>query len=401
MGFIQFVLIFLWVADFFLWWLCAHALASKVRGGWRWALHGFFLAQILFMAVLYWGRFRTLSFWIPTTAFIVFYVWHLLVAPVAFVAGLLGLAGEGMGALIRFFRPKSEILDSGDDGLSRREFLGTLAAFVPPVLTFSLSAVAMRQLSRFRVRRLTVTLPTLPPELDGMTIVHLADLHLGPLVQESLLREVVAETNRLQPDLTVFAGDLINSSLEMLPQGIEGMKAIRSPLVLCEGNHDVGPDRGAFDRALKASGLRLLLNEAVTLRLRGVPVQILGIVWDGPRNWENRGQEQNLADSVEEVLRLRDPEAFSILLAHHPHAWDYCGGMALTLSGHTHGGQFMLDSTHGFGPWMFRYWSGLYTRSAAPGHPASALVVSNGVGNWFPLRAGAPAEIIHLTLRRG
>jgi uncharacterized protein len=43
---------------------------------------------------------------------------------------------------------------------------------------------------------------------------------------------------------------------------------------------------------------------------------------------------------------------------------------------------------------MFRYWSGLY-RSGA-----SQLVVSNGVGNWFPLRVNAPAEIIHITLRQ-
>jgi len=54
----------------------------------------------------------------------------------------------------------------------------------------------------------------------------------------------------------------------------------------------------------------------------------------------------------------------------------------------------MLDSRHGFGPALFRYWSGLYTRGGAQ------MIVSNGVGNWFPLRINAPAEIIHLTLRR-
>ena len=401
MGFIEFILVFLWVADFFLWWLCLRNLASRVRGGWRWALHGFFIAQILFMTALYLGNARSLSAWIPRPAYVIFYVWHLLVAPMAFGIGLLGLAGEGMASVYRFFRPKREIFDADDGGFSRREFLGTLAACVPPLLTFSLSAVALRQLSNFRVRQLTVVLPTLPPALDGMTVVHLSDLHMGQFTRESLLREVVEETNRLQPDLTFFTGDLINSSLEMLPRGIEVMKALRSPLVLCEGNHDVGLDRDGFERTLKASGLGLLLNEALTLRVRGVPVQILGIAWEGPHNWKNRGHEEALSASVETVLRLRDPEAFHILLAHHPHAWDYCGEVPLTLSGHTHGGQLMLDSGHGFGPLMFRYWSGLYTRAAAPGHPARALVVSNGVGNWYPIRVGAPAEIIHLTLRRG
>jgi predicted MPP superfamily phosphohydrolase len=44
---------------------------------------------------------------------------------------------------------------------------------------------------------------------------------------------------------------------------------------------------------------------------------------------------------------------------------------------------------------MYRYWSGVYDK------PQSKLVVSNGVGNWFPLRLNAPAEIAVLTLRGG
>ena len=73
-------------------------------------------------------------------------------------------------------------------------------------------------------------------------------------------------------------------------------------------------------------------------------------------------------------------------------------GVDLTLSGHTHGGQLMLSSSVGFGPLLYRYWSGLYRK---PEPNEAALVVSNGAGNWFPLRTGAPAEIIDLTLRSG
>jgi predicted MPP superfamily phosphohydrolase len=87
-----------------------------------------------------------------------------------------------------------------------------------------------------------------------------------------------------------------------------------------------------------------------------------------------------------------DPDAFSILLTHHPHCWDE-SIVPLTLSGHTHGGQLMLNERIGAGPILFRYWSGLYQRGD------QKLVVCNGVGNWFPLRTHAPAEIIHLTLR--
>jgi predicted MPP superfamily phosphohydrolase len=96
------------------------------------------------------------------------------------------------------------------------------------------------------------------------------------------------------------------------------------------------------------------------------------------------------------LLAQRQPNAFPILLAHHPHAFDLASqaNIPLTLSGHTHGGQLMLSHNVGFGPLMYRYWSGLYTRGG------SQLLVSNGVGNWFPLRVHAPAEILHVTLRR-
>jgi predicted MPP superfamily phosphohydrolase len=53
----------------------------------------------------------------------------------------------------------------------------------------------------------------------------------------------------------------------------------------------------------------------------------------------------------------------------------------------------MLDSHRGIGPVMFRYWSGLYTRGR------SQMIISNGVGNWLPIRINAPAEIVHITLR--
>jgi len=90
----------------------------------------------------------------------------------------------------------------------------------------------------------------------------------------------------------------------------------------------------------------------------------------------------------------RDLTLFPILLAHHPHSWDEAAarGIPLVLSGHTHGGQIMLTPTIGAGPLRFKYWSGLYQK------PGSSLIVSNGVGNWFPLRVNAPAEILHITL---
>jgi predicted MPP superfamily phosphohydrolase len=97
---------------------------------------------------------------------------------------------------------------------------------------------------------------------------------------------------------------------------------------------------------------------------------------------------------MERMRREIDEHAFPIVLAHHPHAFDHAEGFPLMLAGHTHGGQIMLNETTGFGPWLFRYWSGLYRREGR------TLFVSNGTGNWFPIRVNAPAELVQLTLRQ-
>jgi len=396
MGFFQTILIVLFAVDFFVWWGCARLARRGASRAVRLALHGFCLAQIIFLA----GMLRVP---LPQPVYLIIYIWHLLVAPVALVIILFWLTGRTLAGILRFFKPPPAPASTpAAGGVSRREFLGAVTALTPPVLTFPLSAFAATQLSCFRIRRLTVSLPTLPAALDGMTIALLADLHLGQFTGGAVVEKIIQATNDLQADLTLFAGDLINSSsLTLLPMGIEVLRRLRGPLVLVEGNHDVGDNGTLFDREVKAAGFCLLLDETVTLSVRGVPVQVLGARWDGPKNWQNRGDERGLAASMDALLRQRNPAAFPILLAHHPHAWDYCGDIPLTLAGHTHGGQLMVDEHHGIGPMMFRYWSGLYTLPATAGHPAKALVVSNGVGNWFPLRTGAPAEIIHLTLRRG
>jgi len=89
---------------------------------------------------------------------------------------------------------------------------------------------------------------------------------------------------------------------------------------------------------------------------------------------------------IDPLFPGRQPGDVRLLLAHHPDLFDAADSADLVLSGHTHGGQIMLGPV-GFGPLCFKYWSGLYTR------PHNTMVVSNGCGDWFPCRIGAPAEI--------
>ncbi len=281
--------------------------------------------------------------------------------------------------------------------LSRRSFL-LAASVVPPLITLGALGYSATRLDHFRVRRITVPVVGLPPALDGLTIAHLSDSHVGDLTQGSVLRDIVDQTNALNPDITVMTGDLINRRAEDLPAACDMLKAIRSRygLFVVEGNHDLFDGRAVFERTVRQSGLNLLVNETDRVTVNGQAVQLLGLRWGGPGERAARDRsEEAIAQSMRELLLLRNPSAFPILLAHHPHAFDYAvpAGVPLTLTGHTHGGQLMLTPNIGPGPIMYRYWSGLYQRDRC------STVVSNGVGNWFPLRVNAPAEIIHITLK--
>jgi uncharacterized protein len=278
-------------------------------------------------------------------------------------------------------------------GWSRREFLCFAGALVPPVFTFSLTGIAMAQLNNVRVRRFVLPIVDLPKELDRMTIAQVSDMHVGRFTHGEVLQRTVHMVNEMRADLVLLTGDLINDALADLDTGLELARKMeaRFGLAIIEGNHDLIENPVEFEMRVKASVIPFLLDQSTIIRVRGFPVQLLGLSWTRVRG---EGRDAAISAAVKKLLEQRNFDAFPILMAHHPHAFDAAAEeqMPLTLSGHTHGGQLMLNEQLGFGPAMFRYWSGLYIRGP------SNLIVSNGVGNWFPLRVNAPAEIVHLTL---
>lgn len=277
-----------------------------------------------------------------------------------------------------------------DAGLTRRELMSRTVAMLPAAATLGTTAISIPQKHRFLVRDLAVPIPELPAALDGARLVHLSDTHVGKFTRGEVLRRIADETNRLEADLVLFTGDLIDQSVDDLPEALDMFARIdpRSGLFIVEGNHDLFDGVEPFVRGVRARGVPLLRDEAAGVRVRGWPVQVLGI------RWHQHGG--SIAGHVDAVTAHRDPDAFPILLAHHPHAFDQAivRGIPLTLAGHTHGGQLMVTPGLGAGPLLFKYWSGLYQREGR------SLVVSNGAGNWFPLRTCAPAEIVRLTLHR-
>lgn len=304
-----------------------------------------------------------------------------------------GRSAAGVLALLRRARQPRRG-DSAADGLTRRQAMGAAVSScvvtLPMLATLGSLGVSIPQKRRFRIREITVNLPQLPHALDGMTIAHLSDTHVGKFTRGPVLDRIVRRTNELRADLVLFTGDLIDYTVRDLAQALRMLERIDpgAGLGLIEGNHDLFDGRTAFEQGVRQAGFPLLLDQSRTVYVRGQAVQLLGV------RWHHRGGD--IAPHVRAVAAQREPGTFPILLAHHPHAFDHAveHGIPLTLAGHTHGGQLMLTRGLGAGPAMFRYWSGLYEKGDG------RLVVSNGAGNWFPLRTNAPAEILRLTLRR-
>ncbi|HEX5032300.1 MAG TPA: metallophosphoesterase [Candidatus Eisenbacteria bacterium] len=317
--------------------------------------------------------------WVPMPLVALSYLWNLIVAPLS--ALLIGAA-----ALLR--RLPLRRRPPAPPDLSRRRVLKASVALVPPLGAVGTLAYALPRLGDFRIRSLELPLPGLPDGLDGLVIAHLSDLHYGKFTKPRDVDRMVDAVNAMDADLALFTGDLIDLSIRDLPAALDTLGRIRAKggLFVCEGNHDLIDDPEAFRRDVRERGIALLLDEARTVEVAAKGrVGIHGVPWardeEGRRAVARRARERIGKD------------AFPILLAHHPHTFDGAQGFPLTLSGHTHGGMLMWNERLGAGPILYRYWSGPYTREDR------TIVVSNGIGNWFPLRIHAPAEITRLTLR--
>ena len=383
------------VLDVIWWWTLARQSDNQFA---RVLLGIFMCAQMLCLVGLVASRLLHNGWdrWLPKFSVTGLFVWHFL------GLGLFSLIGLGLIPILLVSKLVSHAHDSHSVGTrspahqewSRREFLGLAAALAPPLFTLGVSGIATAQLNRFRVRRFSIPIPGLPPELSGITIAQVSDMHVGRFTSGRVLEKMVATVNGMQADLLVLTGDLINDALADLDRGIDLARRMEARFgsYIIEGNHDLIENGSEFERRVRASGIPFLLDQSAIVTVNGSPIQLLGLSWTRHRS---KDHDSEISHSVQTLLEQRKSDVFPILLAHHPHAFDAAAeaGVPLTLSGHTHGGQLMVNERLGFGPAMFRYWSGLYTRGE------SKLVVSNGVGNWFPLRLNAPAEIIHITLR--
>jgi predicted MPP superfamily phosphohydrolase len=241
-----------------------------------------------------------------------------------------------------------------------------------------------------RLARVEIPLRDWPRALDGFRIAQISDIHIGPLLDRRFSRHLTERVNALAPDLICVTGDLVDGSARLLADEVEPFAALRARhgAYFVTGNHDHYSNARDWVDVVTKLGMVPLRNRHVVIRHEGASFTLAGV--DDHRGGFNDDQREDLAAA----LAGRDPALTVVLLAHDPATFKGASrsGVALQLSGHTHGGQI----------WPFRYLVRLATPFVAGRYArnGSELYVSRGTGFWGPpMRLFAPAEITELTLR--
>jgi len=303
---------------------------------------------------------------------------------------------------------------------SRRTFFRTasVVAGAAPFLGVMYGYAAERL--RYEVRRVEIPLTNLPPELDGLEIVQLSDIHLSSYMTRESVRRAVDMANDVGADLAVVTGDLITGVHDSMVDCVEEVRHLRAPLGVygCNGNHEIyARAEDLAERLFRQAGMKMLRRENAVIRYKGGQLNLIGV--DYQRERMAGGRKMQMLANVEPLIRRDMP---NILLSHNPNSFNRAAelGIELSLAGHTHGGQVqveILDVSLSPARFITDYIAGLYHRPLLmPDQPKrmgetirlmpnapnglAALYVNRGLGTvGAPVRLGAPPEITHFVLR--
>jgi predicted MPP superfamily phosphohydrolase len=252
------------------------------------------------------------------------------------------------------------------------------------------------------VRHLEAHLPSLPAALDGLRIVQLSDLHVGPHTSPAHLRRVAEETMRAEPHLIAHTGDQVDDYPRDMEVFAKYFGHLSAPLGVhaIAGNHDVYAGWPAVKRGLEQMGANVLVNRAVPLKHNGVEFWLAGTGDPAgtqmDRMYRNNGD--SAAPDIAKTLSGIPRGAFYMVLAHNPMLFGPLAarGAPLTLSGHTHYGQLAIPKlTWSLASPFLRFAMGAHVVNG------SVLYINPGTNYWgIPFRIGTPPEVTVLTLRR-
>jgi predicted MPP superfamily phosphohydrolase len=327
---------------------------------------------------------------------------QVLTRPASTAAATVTFSWMGFVVLLFFLTLGSEVFRGGaalleltrvvPEDPERRAFMARAMSSVIGVAAVGLGGYGAARARIPVVKELTVSLRRFPSALDGLKVVQLSDVHIGPLIDGAWLRNVVARVNELSPDVIAITGDLVDGSVEQLRDHVAPLAELRAKhgVYFVTGNHEYYSGADAWIAELTSLGIRVLRNERVSVGEGDASFDLAGI-----DDYRAKGFGGDHGPDLAKALAGRDPERELVLLAHQPkHAFEAAEhGVGLQLSGHTHGGQI----------WPWGYFVRLDQTFVAglDRLKDTQIYTSCGTGYWGPpMRVGAPPEITLLTLNR-
>ena len=256
------------------------------------------------------------------------------------------------------------------------------------------AAVGVNQAMRIPpLKDIEVGIHGLPRQFDGYTVLQLTDLHISRLFPASWARAVVERSNKLGVDLIAITGDAIDGTLDARRTDIEPLRDLKATdgVYVISGNHEYIFGYSEWMAHFAELGLLSLENRHIVLDRDGSKLVLAGITDRASR------RTGHLVRDLAAVLEGAPKGAPVILLDHQPGDARNAAklGVALQLSGHTHGGLILgldrLAARANAG-----YVSGRYDVDGM------TLYVNNGTALWpgFALRLGRPSELTRITLRQ-
>ncbi len=269
---------------------------------------------------------------------------------------------------------------------------------VLPASIFTLNFVgAYNSEYDFVINKVNIKINNLPDNLKGLSITHISDLHFGIFLNEDKFDKYIPEINRLGSQIIVVTGDIINNSLKAVPMAIRSLTSLKAPfgIYACMGNHDYIVNTVKFLRAFKNTGIDILIDDSRSIKIYDEKLYIMGM--DYPRNKMSFNKDKVKHHLGAILNNVHHDEHTKILLAHHPTSFfESSKYFDLTLSGHTHGGQFIFGEIGNIkvapAQLGFPYLKGHYMNNG------NHLYVNSGLGHWLPIRVNCPPEITVLIL---
>ncbi len=243
---------------------------------------------------------------------------------------------------------------------------------------------------QFQLKTVDVAIPNLPPDLQGLRLTQVTDIHLSPFLSEREFARAVDMANATKAHVMLVTGDLITRRGDPLEACLRQLARLRGEagVLGCLGNHeDYCGIRDYVTKRGRLIGIDFLRSRARLLRFGEARLNIAGV--------DYQKFHKPYLVGAEKMIEL---DAVNIMLSHNPDVFPVAAsqGYDLTIAGHTHGGQVnveILRSEWNAARFFTPYTQGLYRQGNR------AVYVCSGIGTiGVPVRIGAPAEVTVLRL---